>query len=313
VPNAGTRLVIDVMNQVKKSYPFVDLLKPENKPVLSTLLTLDPGLVRQVPLQAPVSVVRGMATGNREVSALLSAGVNPEEVVSTATLEPANIIELMGPNLAEGVRTFQSGSEDDLLMAAERDLAKNLVVDAPPSTPAGATLGIGDIVAGALGFLPREEALRRALKDWLGDDDTFDITKEDDTFKAIVPRVGPGVDFIVTGHTHLARNIECSGGRRYFNCGTWIRLLRLTPQALNDAKIFNGIYQALAKGTMEALDDAAKIPGPGGEVDLLLDRTDAVKISRDGSGVTGKLIRVTGGENGAAIDLTQEEKGGIGA
>ena len=28
-PNAGTRLVIDVMNEVKRRLPFVDLLKPE--------------------------------------------------------------------------------------------------------------------------------------------------------------------------------------------------------------------------------------------------------------------------------------------
>lgn len=313
IPNSGTRLVIDVMNQVKKSYPFVDLLKPENKPVLSTLLTLDPGLVKQVQLSAPINVVRGMVTGNREVSALLSAGVNPEDVVSTATLEPANIIELMGPNLAEGIRTFQSGSEDDLLLAAERNLAGNLATDAMASTPAGATLGMGDLVAGALGLLDKDEALRRALKDWLGNDDTFDITKEDETFKAIVPRVGPGVDFIVTGHTHLARNIECSGGRRYFNCGTWIRLLRLTPQALKDKQVFSAIYDSLKQGTMEALDKAAKIPGANGDVDLLLDRTDAVKISSAGAAVTGKLIRVTGGENGASINLDLEEKGGLGA
>jgi len=174
---------------------------------------------------------------------------------------------------------------------------------------------MGDLVAGALGLLTKEEALRRALKDWLGDDDTFKIDKQDETFKAIVDRVGPGVDFIVTGHTHLARNIECSGGRRYFNCGTWIRLLRLTPEALKDdnKQVFNAIYQALKQGSMEALDKAAKIPGASGDVDLLLDRTDAVKISSVGSVVTGKLIRVTGGENGASINLDLEEKGGLGA
>jgi hypothetical protein len=48
-------------------------------------------------------------------------------------------------------------------------------------------------------------------------------------------------------------------------------------------------------------------------VDLLLDRTDAVKISSAGAAVTGKLIRVTGGENGASINLDLEEKGGLGA
>ena len=247
IPNAGTRLVIDVMNQVKKSYPFVDLLKPENKPVLSALLTLDPGLVKQVNLHAPINVVRGMATGNREVRALLSAGVDPEAVSTTATLEPANIMELLGPNLSEGVRNFQSGSEEELLLAAERDFAKNLVVNAEPSTPAGATLGAGDIVAGFFGLLTPEEGLRRALQDWLGGDTTFDVNQEDQTYKDIVARVGPGVDYIVTGHTHLARSIPCSGGRHYFNCGTWIRLLRLTPQALADKQVFHRISSRLSR------------------------------------------------------------------
>ena len=41
VPNAGAQLVIDVMNSIKKTYPFVDLLKPETNAVLPALLALD--------------------------------------------------------------------------------------------------------------------------------------------------------------------------------------------------------------------------------------------------------------------------------
>src|SRR6185369_11621448 len=37
-PNAGTRLVIDIMNQIKSRFPMVDLLKPETKPVVGVLL-----------------------------------------------------------------------------------------------------------------------------------------------------------------------------------------------------------------------------------------------------------------------------------
>ncbi|MGI9106486.1 MAG: metallophosphoesterase, partial [Pyrinomonadaceae bacterium] len=42
VPNAGSRLVIEVMNQIKRDYPFVDLLKPERQGVIPTLLALAP-------------------------------------------------------------------------------------------------------------------------------------------------------------------------------------------------------------------------------------------------------------------------------
>ncbi len=40
-PNGGTRLVIDVMNEVKETYAFVDLLKPEIEAVLPILNALD--------------------------------------------------------------------------------------------------------------------------------------------------------------------------------------------------------------------------------------------------------------------------------
>jgi hypothetical protein len=41
-PNAGTQMVIEVMNQIKRDYPFVDLLKPETEGVLPILAALRP-------------------------------------------------------------------------------------------------------------------------------------------------------------------------------------------------------------------------------------------------------------------------------
>ena len=41
MPNVGAQLVVEVMNQVKQSYPFVDLLKPETLTVLHILGALD--------------------------------------------------------------------------------------------------------------------------------------------------------------------------------------------------------------------------------------------------------------------------------
>ena len=42
VPNAGTKLVIDVMNDVKSRYAFIDLLKPERKAAINVLSILAP-------------------------------------------------------------------------------------------------------------------------------------------------------------------------------------------------------------------------------------------------------------------------------
>jgi hypothetical protein len=49
IPNAGTQLVIEVMNEIKRgNYPFVDLLKPETGGVLRALVTLEPALAGRV-------------------------------------------------------------------------------------------------------------------------------------------------------------------------------------------------------------------------------------------------------------------------
>ena len=42
-PNAGTKMVKDLMNEVKPLYPWIDLLKPEMKAAMGVLLALDPG------------------------------------------------------------------------------------------------------------------------------------------------------------------------------------------------------------------------------------------------------------------------------
>ncbi len=46
--NAGTRMVIEVMNGVKRDHPFVDLLKPESEAVIPTLVAINPKLLTQL-------------------------------------------------------------------------------------------------------------------------------------------------------------------------------------------------------------------------------------------------------------------------
>ena len=47
-PNAGTKLVIDVMNSIKQRYPIVDLLKPEGEAVVPMLLCLKPDCLKEI-------------------------------------------------------------------------------------------------------------------------------------------------------------------------------------------------------------------------------------------------------------------------
>ena len=105
--------------------------------------------------------------------------------------------------------------------------------------------------------------------------------------------VGPAIDFIVTGHTHLERAIDMGHGRYYFNCGTWIRLLQLTPAMLADTTSFDEIYKVLVDGRMKAIDEAVFAGKP-----FVMDQTSAVSICRQGGQVVGALTHVEGDGTG---------------
>ena len=94
-----------------------------------------------------------------------------------------------------------------------------------------------------------------------------------------VAAVGNGIDFIVTGHTHLERAIDMGSGRYYFNCGTWIRLLSFTPEMLKDQAAFQPVYKILIDGKMESIDNASF----GGQP-FVMNQTSAVSIKKTASG-----------------------------
>ena len=288
-PNAGTKLVKDVMNAVKRRYAWIDLLKPETQAAIGVLLVLDPkqlGNIRRLP-----AVVGELARGALDYDGRLGADglVAPDPKAAGQR----NVDQLLGANVAFGVNAgagAAEGSADDMLRAAEANF------ETPRHGPelTDDTLGVPrllwDRLTGWITRVGRDEALRRALVDWLADDKTFDFNVRDDTFKRVTASIGEGIDFIVTGHTHLERAVEIGGGRYYFNSGTWIRLLRFTNDVLHDAASFKPVYEVLEKGTMGSIDEATF----GGEP-FVLDRSTAVSIKTDPRGVTGALCHVVGG------------------
>jgi len=301
VPNAGTKLVKDVMNTIKGKYAWIDLLKPETSAAVGVLAALDPGQLSKLPNIIPI--VGKKALDSREVNQRLSADgfemqASPQsEMVDSPT-------QILGPNLMRGATPTE---------AAKRIKAKKILLDAEENysdraldsqQPPG-TLGYGqlawDRLTGWLSNVSKEEALRRALQDWLSDDKTFEITDKDELFDPIVNSIGSDIDFLVTGHTHLARAVEMGSNRFYFNCGTWIRLLRITKQMLTDEDSFRPVYQVLEKGDMASID-AAKF----GTEHLILDRTSAVRISMNDNGtVTGELANIKGDQNISREDVVK--------
>jgi UDP-2,3-diacylglucosamine pyrophosphatase LpxH len=287
-PNAGTKMVKDVMNEVKRRYAWIDLLKPETQAAVGVLAVLEPSLASRITRVLPV--VGERMRGGTDYEGRLSSDGYAAPASSTSRVVTAD--QLLGPNLAGGLRTgaARSGTgADAMLLAAEQ----NLQGRTPGARPADETLGtpqlIWDRLTGWMTGVGKDEALRRALLDWLAGDKTFDLEDRDSTFQEVTKWVGPDIGITVTGHTHLERAIDMGGNRFYFNCGTWIRLMRFTDAMLKDAAAFKDVYNVLVDGRMSTID-AAKFNG----APLVLNQTSAVCIKTDGAGVVGELAHIEG-------------------
>ena len=57
-PNAGTKMVKDVMNEVKRKFAWIDLLKPEAQAAAGVLLALDPTQIAKINRLLPIIGVR---------------------------------------------------------------------------------------------------------------------------------------------------------------------------------------------------------------------------------------------------------------
>jgi UDP-2,3-diacylglucosamine pyrophosphatase LpxH len=271
IPNAGTQLVIDIMNNLKSSYPFVDLLKPELQAVVPTLLALAPD--QRDKIGAIAATARRLAWDMvRRATGLLGA---TEE--QTATEEPETFQE--GPFSAAGSRHYA----DELLREAEdrmrRDVDPMSLVAADQR--GGYLGGMGALRNFFRGESP-SEILREALEK-LAQNRSFDLNVEDDTSKRLDERMGD-VDFLVAGHTHLERALRRRyGSGWYFNTGTWVRLIRLKPEVLKSKEKFGQIYNVFKSGKMADLD---VFPG------LVLRHLTAGVFWTDAAGTHGQLQRV---------------------
>ncbi|UCF17248.1 MAG: metallophosphoesterase [Phycisphaerales bacterium] len=315
--NAGTRLVVDVMNKVKRRYPIVDILKPEAAAVASVLVALDKEAFKYVDLDDVIPMLRAKVKGGLVTRNLLSAEALDFAGVSPTDLAEESARHLLGSNfqtaLEERRREYRRDErrflEDDLLLDAEKAFqGEPSAVSTALAESEEGTLGVWDIVKGWVGLVSKPEGLRRALQDWLKDDQTFDVGHAGKLYEAMQDRIGSQVDFTITGHTHKPRALVMErGDGYYYNCGTWIRTLRLTEEALAEPKDFEKKVWPLLTARNMATLDKAQIPGPGRKrVPLLFDRTNVVQISVDGNRTVGKLLRVTDGDTEEKIRLETE-------
>ncbi len=307
-PNAGTRLVVDVMNRFKKRYPFIDLLKPEKEAAVKILLALDEDAFKDLSLNSALRIRQDFTAGKVVVNDLLGEKTGTGNTVP----EPDDPGLSLLAGEVEQAKYAQSDNqraleEDALLIEAEKRMDTGL--PASEIVSAGRrveTLGLTEDAVRALIGIDTVEKLRKKLRETWVKDTSFDTGKPDDIDRRVMARVGADIDFVIAGHTHLCRAIRMQSGRYYYNCGTWMRLIRLTDNAL-EKNAFKRVYKVLKSGRMSSLDEE-NIPGPNDtRVPLVFDRTNVVRLSADGKGVTGELLRVTDGVVRGEVTLTPED------
>lgn len=269
-PNAGSQLVIEVMNQVKASYPFVDLLKPETQAVVPILTALNPGLLKR--MQDLGAIAARKATDMARMRAgFLGAEGDEEGGPAPAAAAPA---AWRGPVSGASAQVLMDQAEQ-----AFRDGVTPIsLVRASQAEQLGLWQAAWDLVSGQ----PRSEVLRQALE-FLDKDRSFDFTAPDDTFRQFDARIAPEIDLVLTGHTHLMRSLPRTRGTgRYFNSGTWARLMRVAPEVRQDKDRFRQLFDLLGRARMADLD-----ANPG----LVMRTNTVVSIWADAGGATQAELR----------------------
>jgi UDP-2,3-diacylglucosamine pyrophosphatase LpxH len=231
LPTPGHGMVIDVLNPVKVRYPFVDLFQPQDDRVILLYRWVDP----ELDSYRPAISGHARAASGRDLK-LLSVAVTDGE----AALPSAPAVEVLA--------AFDQGLADEVEPDGVDDLVE--LVD-------------GD------GLLSWRETMRKVaylytpsswsnrlyewLLEWATDQSAFSETSEDDCSKWARTAVGAGVTYVVCGHTHTRKHIRWPGGRAYFNSGTWIPLLKVTRQRLEDPEPLRALLRSRSRESLEQL------------------------------------------------------------
>ncbi len=290
-PNAGTKLVIDVMNEVKREYPFVDLLKPEVEAVVPVLLALDHTQIKKLSRLMAVGTRLGWDTVRR-MTGFLSAGEEGEPGlvgIDRKTEEQAASIAPLERLLTETFtqRTGGSGAASqsrELMNEIEVRFRKrtnplDLVVTGQRAEMLGSFSAALDWFTGR----PPEEVLREALEK-LKKDSSFDALNADSPYWRIDELVGH-FDYLITGHTHQERKPGRTNGRGvYFNSGTWAALMNFTGTQLSSDSEFKVIFDKLKSS--RTIAQLEQLPG------LVLRKPAVVAVNEESGAVGAQLQRV---------------------
>jgi UDP-2,3-diacylglucosamine pyrophosphatase LpxH len=233
---AGSHIVAEVMNPIKSDYRLIDLLKPETGAMMPVLMALEPGYRRVL--------TRIAALGLRARKHRLADAALPS---FAGDISSDTRVDWMSDGLASDISS--SGTAPDPLTVIVRETMQSgadLVLDAAPAEPdfvgdissretIDRRLGLARMLASSnrATVESRLPALLAAVRS-LQNDSSFARDTECFTeyFAAARDLAGNGFDFVIFGHTHIARDVALPGGARYLNTGTWADMIRFPSDIL---------------------------------------------------------------------------------
>jgi UDP-2,3-diacylglucosamine pyrophosphatase LpxH len=324
VPNGGSYLVVDVMNDLKVKFPFIDLLKPGTRALYPTLLAVAPEMNE---MKGKLDKIRPitMSFGYKILDyARLKTGklgdeepdLNERSDISVNMLSRHGFKMTMDPTSSNGKGHLIEYPDKSVLN--QRILAEILLDEAetnfkndvdPFSLVAEQhddSLGrspfdkvkdlfftVGDMIRSTSKILnifsgkDISQRLFEALSD-LKQDRSFDPGTPDSTFELLDSQIGSDIDFLIAGHTHFERALKRENGSGwYFNSGTWTRLIQL-DDFLTDLEEFRKLYGVLEHGSMIELDAYKK----DADKTLVKHKLTVIAIREKNGQTDGELLRV---------------------
>lgn len=257
LPNAGTRMVIEIMNELKHDYPFIDLLKPEIESVSRVLLMIKPSLAAKLLSIAELKRMSSKDQKRADADLLSALSDEPSYLDAPVQTEASFMADLLASD--------QSPTE----MLEHQQFER---------------LGVPGAFIAKLRRKPEIEVLREALEFMLKDQ-SFSYQQSDETYKFATEKVDSKIAFLITGHTHLLRAIKRPYGG-YFNSGTWARLIHVLPADLASNDSFKPVYEMLMAKNLQQLDAVCRDDGRRA-VEMLC---PAVHLFVDGQSTTGQLV-----------------------
>lgn len=256
-PPVGSRLVAEIMNPIKKDYPFIDLLKPESEPLFGLLLALDPSKreylmeLAALLVRAPVNMFEPAADpGYRQ----RIRGSSPVDGVTRARIAGGGAAEsddaALVALLARALPADQVGHASESLATIPRE--DNEIVR-------GNVASIGEKVKAWWSLIrligtkaddqvkKRIPLLRDAIRALRGDQSFDEKVETGKRYLRAATQLASGEHgrrrggeapvgfrYVIFGHTHHRKKLALENGATYINTGTWAKLMKFPAGLVSD-------------------------------------------------------------------------------